>query len=64
MNHKFQDSVSTQLLKRMEAKLANMRPPYADGDHTNTWEERLENYSSRADRTPGARQPGKIGVKI
>jgi len=46
MNHKFKDNVSTQLLKRMEAKLADMRPPHADGYHANTWEERLENYRS------------------
>jgi len=44
MNHKFKDSVSTQLLKRMEATLADMRPLHGYLYHADTWEQRLENY--------------------
>jgi hypothetical protein len=46
MNHKFEDSASTQLLERMEVTLADMRPPHADVYHTNTWADRLDNYRS------------------
>ena len=44
MNHKFKDSVSMQLLQRMEATLAEMRPPSDYSDHTNTWDQHLKNY--------------------
>jgi len=44
MNHKFKNSVSMQLLKRMEATLADMHPPYASLNHSNSWSQRLERY--------------------
>ena len=44
MNHKFKDSVSTQLLKRMEARLAEALPPQGYQHHADEWEQRLGNY--------------------
>ena len=44
MNHKFKCSVSTQLLERMEATLAEMHPPCASLNRSNSWGQRLEHY--------------------